>query len=128
MTPSNRTLMDEPLRLWRAVAVGTLLLSLLGTGVAWAMGYPQGALGLGIGVLLLGWIIGYYGMLVWLLRRSSAQRLLPLFNLAKYPLVMIMVYAVVHGGIPMVIGFVVGVVIPLAVITALAVWSAFTMR
>jgi len=126
--PSNRTLMDEPLRLWRTVAVGTLSLSLLGMGVAWAMDYPQGAIGLGIGVLLLGWIIGYYGVLVWLLHRSGAQRLLPLFNLAKYPLVMIVVYIVVQGGVPMVIGFVVGVVIPLAVITALAVWSAFTMR
>ncbi|MCL6533875.1 MAG: hypothetical protein N2045_12760 [Fimbriimonadales bacterium] len=120
--------MDEPSRLWRAVALGSLILSLGVAGIAWGLGFPHGALGVLIGAAMLGWIMGYYGFLVWLLRGKGVQRLLPLFNLAKYPLMMAVVYGVVQGGTPMVIGFVVGVVIPLAVMTALAIWSAFTMR
>lgn len=125
---SAHSLMDEPSRLWRAVAVGTLILTLGAAGILWGMGFPQGAVGVVLGAAMLGWIMGYYGLLMWLLRGKSMQRLLPLFNLAKYPLMMVVVYGVVQGGIPMVIGFVIGVVIPLGVMTALAIWSAFTMR
>lgn len=120
--------MDEPWRLWRAVAVGTLILTLGAAGILWGMGFPQSAVGVVLGAGMLGWGMGYYGFLVWLLRGKGIQKLLPLFNLAKYPLMMAVVYGVVQGGTPRVIGFVVGVIIPLAVITALAIWSAFTMR
>lgn len=122
------TIMDESSRLWRAVIVGTLALTVLGVTVATRLGYIEGAIGLIVGVGMLGWITGYYGLLLWLLRGRNARRFLPLLNLAKYPVMLLVVYAVVQGGIPMVIGFVIGVVVPLAVLTVLAVWSALSMR
>lgn len=122
------TIMNEPSRLWRAVIVGTLALTVLGVTVATRLGYIAGAIGLVVGVGMLSWIMGYYGLLLWLLRGRNAQRFLPLLNFAKYPVMLLVVYAVVQGGIPMVIGFVIGVVVPLAVLTALAVWSALVTR
>jgi hypothetical protein len=47
-----------------------------------------------------------------------------LSNPLKYPLLLVLAYLAVQGGALMALGFVVGIVLPLAVITALAVREA----
>ena len=52
------------------------------------------------------------------------MRLLMLSNPLKYPLLLVLAYLAVQGGALMALGFVLGIVLPLAVITALAVREA----
>ena len=47
-----------------------------------------------------------------------------LSNPLKYPLLLVLAYLAVQGGALMALGFVLGIVLPLAVITALAVREA----
>jgi hypothetical protein len=47
-----------------------------------------------------------------------------LSNPLKYPLLLVLAYLAVQGGALMALGFVVGIVLPLAVITGLAVREA----
>jgi hypothetical protein len=57
-------------------------------------------------------------------RNPLFPRLLMLSNPLKYPLLLVLAYLAVQGGALMALGFVVGIVLPLAVITGLAVREA----
>ncbi len=120
-------LMENPRLLWRAVGIWTGGLTLLGFGLCWSLRLEGTAWGLLIGVATLSGVVGYYALLVTLLRRVWRQ-LFPLFLLAKYPLMMLVVYSVVQGGISMVAGFAVGVILPLAVLTGLAIGALVRSR
>ncbi len=120
-------LMENPSLLWRAVGLWTGGLTLFGFLLGWFFQQESVAWGLLIGVCTLGGIAGYYALLATLLRRMWKQ-LFPLVFLAKYPLIMLVAYGVVQGGSSMVLGFVAGVVLPLAVLTGIAVVSLFQMR
>ncbi len=120
-------LMEHPPLLWRAVGLWTGSVTLLGFVLCWLFQQGSVAWGLLIGVCTLSAIAGYYALLAILLRRMWKQ-LFPLVFLAKYPLIMLVAYGVVQGGSLMVLGFVAGVVLPLAVLTAIAVVSLFQTR
>lgn len=120
-------LMENPRLLWRAVGVWTGGLAGLGFALCWSLRLEGTAWGLLIGVATLAGVVGYYALLATLLRRVWKQ-LFPLFLLAKYPLMMLVVYSVVQGGIPMVAGFAVGVILPLAVLTGLAIGALVRSR
>jgi hypothetical protein len=57
-------------------------------------------------------------------RNPLFPRLLMLSNPLKYPLLLLLAYLAVQGGALMALGFVLGIVLPLAVITGLAVREA----
>ncbi len=120
-------LMENPLLLWRVVGLWTAGITLLGFVLCWLLQHKSVAWGLLVGVCTLSGIAGYYALLATLLRRMWKQ-LFPLVFLAKYPLIMLVAYGVVQGGSLMVLGFVAGVVLPLAVLTAIAVVSLFQTR
>ena len=56
----------------------------------------------------------------WLITQGYATE----FNPLKYPLLLVLAYLAVQGGALMALGFVMGIVLPLAVITGLAVREA----
>ncbi|MDW8107742.1 MAG: hypothetical protein RMK45_09730, partial [Armatimonadota bacterium] len=74
---------------------------------------------------------GFFVLITRLLRPQQNRlfpRMLMLSNPLKYPLLLLIVYLAVRGGILMTLGFVVGVVLPLAVITGIAIREALRSR
>lgn len=117
-------LMHQPEQLWRSLTRLTALLTLLLSAILGLLGALQVSVGLMVGVLTLGGIVAFYA---WLVRRfaqpgsRSFHRMLLLSGLVKYPVLMLVIYLVVQGGMPMTLGFVVGVLLPLGILTALAI-------
>ena len=121
------SVMDDPVRLARAVGkwtavLGGLLISASVLGGVWQVG-----VGVLLGVLALGWAVGFFALATRLFKPQCNPlfpRLLMLSNPLKYPLLLVLAYLAVQGGALMALGFVLGIVLPLAVITALAVREA----
>jgi hypothetical protein len=122
------SLMDDPVRLARAVVKWTAVLGAVAVSVSaywgargrWASACCWAS-------LALGWAVGFYALATRLFkpqRNPLFPRLLMLSNPLKYPLLLVLAYLAVQGGALMALGFVVGIVLPLAVITALAVREA----
>lgn len=120
-------LMENPRLLWRTVGIWTGVLTLLSFALCWSFQLEGTAWGLLIGVATLLGVVGYYALLATLLRRVWKQ-LFPLFLLAKYPMIMMVTYGVVQGGVSMVAGFAIGVILPLAVLTGLAIGALVRSR
>ncbi len=120
-------LMENPRLLWRAVGLWTGGLAGLGFTLCWSLQLESVAWGLLIGVATLTGIVGYYALLVTLLLRMW-KRLFPFFLLAKYPLTMLVAYSVVQGGTLMMLGFIFGVILPLGVLTGLAISALIRSR
>lgn len=121
------SVMDDPVRLARAVGKGTAVLGGLLIGASVLGGVWQVGVGVLLGVLALGWAVGFFALATRLFqpqRNPLFPRLLMLSNPLKYPLLLLLAYLAVQGGALMALGFVVGIVLPLAVITALAVREA----
>jgi hypothetical protein len=119
--------MDDPVRLARAVVKWTAVLGALAVSVSVLGGAWQVGVGVLLGVLALGWAVGFFALATRFFqpqRNPLFPRLLMLSNPLKYPLLLLLAYLAVQGGALMALGFVVGIVLPLAVITALAVREA----
>lgn len=120
------SLMDSPALLAKTVARWTLVLTVLMGGALLVYGQASVAVGLVVGVLSLAWVVGFYVLMARFFARSANPlfpRMLVGLNLLKYPIFLLITYAVVQGGTPMVLGFVVGVVLPLGVLTGIAIGS-----
>ena len=117
----NRT--DPSTQLWWMLTCWTMLCTLLLVVMLGLLGAAQMGIGLMIGVLTLGGILVFYA---WLVRRFAQpgshgfRRRLLLSGMVKYPILMLVIYLVVQGGTQMALGFAVGVLLPLAVLTILA--------
>lgn len=125
------SLMDDPRLLVQTVVRWTLTLTAVSVGASVALGVWQMGVGLVLGVLALGVAVGFFVLITRLLRPQQNRlfpRMLMLSNPLKYPLLLLIVYLAVRGGILMTLGFVVGVVLPLAVITGIAIREALRSR
>jgi hypothetical protein len=121
------SLMDDPAQLARAVVKWTAVLGALAVSVSVLGGVWQLGVGILLGVLALGWAVGFFALATRLFKPQCNPlfpRLLMLSNLLKYPLLLLLAYLAVQGGALMALGFVLGIVLPLAVITGLAVREA----
>jgi hypothetical protein len=121
------SVMDDPARLARAVGKWTAVVGALAVGVSVLGGVWQLGVGILLGVLALGWAVGFFALATRFFqpqRNPLFPRLLMLSNPLKYPLLLVLAYLAVQGGALMALGFVVGIVLPLAVITGLAVREA----
>ncbi|MEN3001395.1 MAG: hypothetical protein ABDI19_06090 [Armatimonadota bacterium] len=115
--------MDRPEQLWRALARLTTGLTLLLVVMLWLLGVPRMGIGLMLGVLTLGSIMAFHAWLVRQFARPGErgfQRVLFLSGMVKYPVLILVIYLVVQGGMQMVLGFVMGVLLLLGLLTALA--------
>ncbi len=120
------SLMDNPALLAKTVARWTLALTLLSGMALVLLGQGAVAIGLVVGVLSLAWVVGFYAIIARFFARTANPlfpRMLIGLNLLKYPVFLLITYAVVQGGELMVLGFVAGVVLPLAVLTGIAIGS-----
>ena len=118
------SLMDQPEQLWRSLMRLTVLLTLLLVACLVLIGAPQAGIGLTVGVLTLGGIIAFYAGLVHRFARPGSRgfrRVLLLSGLVKYPVLMVVIYLMVRGGVLMTLGFAAGVLLPLGVLTVLAI-------
>lgn len=117
------SVMDDPEQLWRAFTRLTLQ---IGVGVAallWLLGEPLTALGLMVGMLTLGGIVAFYARLARRFAqpgRHGFRRVLFLSGAIKYPILFLVIYLIVRGGLAMALGFALGVMVPLVVLTILA--------
>jgi hypothetical protein len=117
-------LMEQPSALWRALALLTTLLCLALAGLMALLGLHRMGIGVMAGVLMLGSVMAFYG---WLARRfarpgnPSFRRILMLSGVVRYPLLMLVVYLVVRGGVQMAMGFAIGILLPLFGLTLLAI-------
>jgi len=121
------SLMDDPAQLARAVGKWTAVLGALAVGVSVLGGVWQLGVGILLGIVALGWAVGFFALATRLFKPQCNPlfpRLLMLSNLLKYPLLLVLAYLAVRGGALMALGFVLGIVLPLAVITGLAVREA----
>ena len=121
------SVMDDPVRLARAVGKWTAVLSALAVGASILGGAWQVGVGILLGIVALGWAVGFFALATRLFKPQCNPlfpRLLMLSNPLKYPLLLVLAYLAVQGGALMALGFVVGIVLPLAVITGLAVREA----
>ncbi|MCX7925251.1 MAG: hypothetical protein N2554_05510, partial [Fimbriimonadales bacterium] len=83
------------------------------------------------GVLAIGWATGFFLLAVRFFKPQNNPlfpRLLMLSSPLKYPMMLILAYLAVRGGALMVLGFAIGVVLPLAVVTGAAVRDAWGQR
>jgi hypothetical protein len=121
------SLMDDPAQLARAVVKWTAVLGALAVSVSVLGGVWQLGVGILLGIVALGWAVGFFALATRLFKPQCNPlfpRLLMLSNLLKYPLLLVLAYLAVQGGALMALGFVLGIVLPLAVITGLAVREA----
>jgi hypothetical protein len=115
---------EQPTAIWRGLVRFTLLLTLLLTGLMAMLGLPRVGMGLVAGVLTLGSIMAFHS---WLVRHFARpgnrgfERILVLSGFVKYPLLLLVVYLVVRGGVQMAIGFAIGISLPLFGLTLLAI-------
>jgi len=114
---------DQPTPSWRALTHWTTLCTLLLVMLLGLSGAVSVGIGLMVGVLTLGGILLFYA---WLVRRFAQpgsrgfRRMLLLSGMVKYPLLMLVIYLVVQGRTQMALGFALGVLLPLGVLTVLA--------
>jgi hypothetical protein len=121
------SLMDDPAQLARAVGKWTAVVGALAVSVSVLGGVWQLGVGILLGIVALGWAVGFFALATRLFkpqRNPLFPRLLMLSNPLKYPLLLVLAYLAVQGGALMALGFVLGIVLPLAVITGLAVREA----
>ncbi|BCW96656.1 MAG: hypothetical protein WHS44_12235 [Fimbriimonadales bacterium] len=121
------SVMDDPARLARQVARWTAILGGLAIVASVAGGVWQVGVGMALGLLALGWAVGHFVLIVRFFKphqNALFPRLFMLSNPLKYPLLLILAYLAVQGGATMALGFVLGVALPLAVLTGLAVREA----
>lgn len=122
------SVMENPARLGRVVGKWTAILAAVGCGVSVGLGGWRFGVGVLLGVSAIGWAVGFFVLLTRFFapqQNPIFPRLLMLSNPLKYPLLLAFAYLAVRGGEPMTLGFVVGVVLPLAVVTGVAVREAF---
>ena len=121
------SLMDDPAQLARAVVKWTAVLGALAVSVSVLGGVWQLGVGILLGIVALGWAVGFFALATRLFKPQCNPlfpRLLMLSNPLKYLLLLVLAYLAVQGGALMALGFVMGIVLPLAVITGLAVREA----
>jgi hypothetical protein len=121
------SLMDDPAQLARAVGKWTAVVGALAVGASVLGGVWQAGVGILLGIVALGWAVGFFALATRFFqpqRNPLFPRLLMLSNPLKYPLLLVLAYLAVQGGALMALGFVLGIVLPLAVITGLAVREA----
>ncbi len=116
--------MDDPARLakvvgkWTAVQGGVgIVLSLVG-GV-WQLGA-----GILLGILAIAWAVGFFALAIRFFKPQNNPlfpRLLMLSSPLKYPVLLALAYLATRGGTLMVLGFVVGVLLPLLTVTGAAI-------
>lgn len=125
------SVMENPALLGRAVGKWTAILTAVCVGVSVLLGAWRLGMGVLLGVGALGWAVGFFVLITRFFapqRNPLFPRLLMLSNPLKYPMLLVFAYLAVRGGELMTLGFVIGIVLPLAVITAIAVREAFTTR
>lgn len=121
------SVMDDPRLLLRCTSRWTLGLTAIGVVASVLAGAWQLGVGLVLGVSALAQAVGFFVLLTRLFKPETHPmfpRLLILGNPLKYPLLMLFAYLAVRGGELMILGFVGGVVLPLGVLTAIAVREA----
>ncbi|MCS6923597.1 MAG: hypothetical protein NZM10_04375 [Fimbriimonadales bacterium] len=119
--------MENPALLAKVVSKWTAILGGVGVLASVAGGVWQVGVGLLLGVLAIGWATGFFILAVRFFKPQSNPlfpRLLMLSSPLKYPLMLGLAYLAVRGGVAMTLGFVLGVLLPLAVITGIAVREA----
>ncbi len=116
-TPSPEAMVRSAVRL-------TALLAALGFIATLMLGVPRVGAGLLTGTLTMGAITLFHSALARRFAQPGSRafpRMLMLSGVVKYPILILIVYLMVKGGMAMVAGFILGVLLPLGVLTVLAV-------
>lgn len=125
------SVMENPALLAKVVGKWTAILGGVGIAASIAAGVWQLGVGLLLGLLAIGWATGFFVLMVRFFKPQHNPlfpRLLMLSSPIKYPLMLVLAYLAVQGGTLMALGFVVGVVLPLGVITGTAIREAIGQR
>lgn len=121
----NPALLAKVVGKWTAMLAGAGIVASV-VGGAWQLG-----VGIALGIVAIGWTVGFFALAVRFFKPQSNPlfpRLLMLSSPLKYPLLLLLAYLAVQGGALMALGFVVGIVLPLGVLTAAAIREAVLQR
>jgi len=125
------SVMENPVLLAKVVGKWTVILAGLGIGASVAGGLWQLGVGMLLGLVAIGWIVGFFVLAVRFFKPQANPlfpRMLMLSSPLKYPVLLALAYLATRGGAIMALGFVVGVLLPLLVITGTAVREAVRQR
>lgn len=125
------SVMENPSLLAKVVGKWTAVLASLGIGASVAGGLWRLGVGMLLGLVAIGWVVGFFVLAVrWFKPHANPlfPRMLMLSSPLKYPVLLALAYMAVQGGMMMALGFVIGVILPLLVITGAAVREAIRQR
>lgn len=117
----NLALLAKVVGKWTAILGGAGVAASVASG-AWPLG-----VGIVLGVLAIGWAVGFFALAVRFFKPQSNPlfpRMLMLSSPIKYPVLLILAYLATRGGALMALGFALGVLLPLLVITGAAIREA----
>ncbi|MCS7208691.1 MAG: hypothetical protein NZ874_03885 [Fimbriimonadales bacterium] len=121
--------MENPASLAKMVGKWTAILGGVGALASVAGGAWQLGVGLLLGVLAIGWAVGFFVFAVRLFKPQSNPlfpRLLMLSSPLRYLALLMLAYLAARGGALMALGFAIGVILPLGVLTGAAIREART--
>ncbi|OYT71177.1 MAG: hypothetical protein CFK49_11405 [Armatimonadetes bacterium JP3_11] len=123
--------MENPVLLAKVVGKWTVVLAGVGVGASVAGGLWHLGVGMLLGLAAIGWVVGFFVLAVRFFKPQANPlfpRLLMLSSPLKYPVLLVLAYMATRGGAMMVLGFVIGVMLPLLVVTGAAVREAVRQR
>lgn len=125
------SVMENPVLLAKMVVKWTVVLAGVGVGASVAGGIWQLGVGMLLGLVAIGWVVGFFVLAVRFFKPQANPlfpRMLMLSSPLKYPVLLALAYMATRGGAMMALGFVIGVLLPLLVITGAAVREAVRQR
>ncbi|GIV05293.1 MAG: hypothetical protein KatS3mg016_0868 [Fimbriimonadales bacterium] len=125
------SVMENPVLLAKVVGKWTVVLAGVGVGASVAGGLWPLGVGMLLGLAAIGWVVGFFVLAVRFFKPQANPlfpRLLMLSSPLKYPVLLALAYMATRGGAMMALGFVIGVMLPLLVVTGAAVREAVRQR
>lgn len=125
------SVMENPVLLAKMVVKWTVVLAGVGVGASVAGGIWQLGVGMLLGLVAIGWVVGFFVLAVRFFKPQANPlfpRMLMLSSPLKYPVLLALAYMATRGGAMMALGFVIGVILPLLVITGAAVRETVRQR
>lgn len=125
------SVMENPVLLAKVVGKWTMILAGVGVGASVAGGLWPLGVGMLLGLVAIGWVVGFFVLAVRFFKPQANPlfpRMLMLSSPLKYPVLLALAYMATRGGAMMALGFIIGVMLPLLVITGAAVREAVRQR
>lgn len=125
------SVMENPVLLAKVVGKWTMILAGVGVGASVAGGLWPLGVGMLLGLVAIGWVVGFFVLAVRFFKPQANPlfpRMLMLSSPLKYPVLLALAYMATRGGAMMALGFLIGVMLPLLVITGAAVREAVRQR